>query len=440
MIFVVIVFTSRLLLILLVLSTGLLAASIFVLATGTQVLYPPEQLFSHAIIYLLALVAGYIFNVSHVKGLKRQGQEKAQFLKALGGSIAHEIRNPLNIISLANQDIQQHLKQYPHARAEVQEAIIKHIRTIDGVISNSTGMTTLLLGSMHGKELDTSDFVILSAAEEIQRLLDIYPFQAGEAERVSIQIKHDFCFAGSQMLFQYILFNLLKNAIYYFGQKASARISITITPTGVIYFRDTGVGIAADKIDQLFQDFMTADKVGGTGLGLSFCKRAMAAMQGNIVCQSELGNYTEFRLGFPVVDAQPQIKAEKIAQSNDTITLSKARRVLIIEDEPMAANILKRQLSKIEQLSIEIAADGAAAIAAITAQMPDMILTDLNLPDVAGKAWMAQLMAAFTSTKPIIIGISGDEVEPEIAAQLDVAVLKPIKRDDLFELIRRFFR
>ena len=71
-----------------------------------------------------------------------------------------------------------------------------------------------------------------------------------------------------------------------------------------VVFEDTGPGMAPEVLARLFQSFHTSGKVGGTGLGLSFCKRTMLAFGGDITCESELGRFTRFTLEFPPVAAE----------------------------------------------------------------------------------------------------------------------------------------
>ena len=68
--------------------------------------------------------------------------------------------------------------------------------------------------------------------------------------------------------------------------------------------RDTGPGIAADVIPKLFDSFYTSNEQGGTGLGLSYCKRTMTSLGGDIHCHSALGHYTAFVLSFPTLSKQ----------------------------------------------------------------------------------------------------------------------------------------
>ena len=118
-----------------------------------------------------------------------------------------------------------------------------------------------------------------------------------------LDIKNDFNFFGSDTLLFYTLFNLLKNSLYYLNSYPQSTITITIFSTkkeNILSFKDIGPGIEPDKLELLFQDFMTSNKKEGTGLGLSFCRKVMESFGGSIKCSSVLKEYTEFTLNFPV--------------------------------------------------------------------------------------------------------------------------------------------
>ena len=95
----------------------------------------------------------------------------------------------------------------------------------------------------------------------------------------------------------FVIFNLLKNSLYY---KSKIEIGTDAKPDGnYLYFKDYGPGIEKDKLALIFKSFFTSGKKDGTGLGLPFCKRIMTAFDGDIVCKSEIGEWTEFEMKFP---------------------------------------------------------------------------------------------------------------------------------------------
>ena len=113
----------------------------------------------------------------------------------------------------------------------------------------------------------------------------------------------DFTIMADPVMLKYVLYNLIKNALYYVKILPDATIVISLTAQQ-IEVRDTGPGIAADVIPKLFDSFYTSHEQGGTGLGLSYCKRTMTSLGGDIHCHSALGHYTAFVLSFPVLSKQ----------------------------------------------------------------------------------------------------------------------------------------
>ena len=116
-------------------------------------------------------------------------------------------------------------------------------------------------------------------------------------------------------MFKYILYNLIQNAIWFVKTIPDATISITIIPNAdgisAIEVLDTGPGIADELLLQVFDSFFTEGKIGGTGLSLSYCKRTMKAIGGDICCRSVLGEYTAFTLLFPRLSAQDAMSIDK---------------------------------------------------------------------------------------------------------------------------------
>jgi len=201
---------------------------------------------------------------------------------ALAGNLAHEVRNSLNVIAAVNQKSKDDISKYPHQTTQLQQSLLANSQKIDRVIESCSNITKLLLQNLKNEKIDASNFELLSITSEVKDALAEYPFQDHQQEKVSLSIINDFYFLGSKPLFRNVIHNLLNNALYYFKQKPSATVSIRIDSTpeaNILYFKDTGVGIPPEKIPTLFHDFMTSNKKGGTGLGLSFCARVIESFQ-----------------------------------------------------------------------------------------------------------------------------------------------------------------
>jgi signal transduction histidine kinase len=137
---------------------------------------------------------------------------------------------------------------------------------------------TLTLRQVNGNSLDASHFAPLSAALCVRKAVEEYAYENAEQRaRVSVRIDGDFMFQGEETACVLILFNPLKNALYYLPLHPQATITIAVenTPAHRILVRDTGPGIPPARLADLFEEFHSFGKAEGTGLGLAFCRRAM---------------------------------------------------------------------------------------------------------------------------------------------------------------------
>ncbi|MCG6451054.1 ATP-binding protein, partial [Vibrio parahaemolyticus] len=148
--------------------------------------------------------------------------------------------------------------------------------------------------------------------------------RALDRQAVTLNAINDFDYFGSETLLKFALYNLLKNAFYYQNSE-HFHIEVTLITRGqenLIIVRDNGVGIAPDRLDDIFKDFYTFGKNGSYGLGLPFCRKVMKSFGGNIRCASVLGEWTEFTLSFP------QYHSERV--SHIKLDLMKNKSVLYV--------------------------------------------------------------------------------------------------------------
>ncbi|MFT6106429.1 MAG: two-component system CAI-1 autoinducer sensor kinase/phosphatase CqsS [Rickettsiales bacterium] len=211
-------------------------------------------------------------------------QAKINNLKFLAGSIAHETRNPLSAIKSACELVKENLD----SAMELLDLIS---------ISSSRGLviSEIILRNISNEEIDKSKFMHISMGTIIEGAMREYAFESKEQKKlVNIDLTDDFDFFGDETLMIFVVFNLLKNSLYY-------RAQINIWLDGdkrCLYFKDDGIGMTKDKLEFIFDDFFTSDKKGGTGLGLPFCRRVMQDFGGDISVKSTLGEGAEFCLKF----------------------------------------------------------------------------------------------------------------------------------------------
>jgi len=286
------------------------------------------QVAEYLLLLPLALICGIVFIYTAKKGVRTQTRAKS--LEALGGSIAHELRNPLGSIHQSAYILIKKLHEITQSREKnrviISKKEIAEIEELLEIIDHSSVrgnmVIDMILSNIKDKEVDKSKFKVYKVSEVVEVAIKEFAF-AGSAERakLSSNLKDDFYFKGNENMFVFVLFNLLKNALYYLKTYPKSRITITSKKGNdgfnYLYFRDTGPGIPEYKLESIFESFMTSGKAEGTGLGLPFCRRVITAFDGKIVCNSKLGEYTEFTIFFPKLSKEDEERKEELIVKKD---------------------------------------------------------------------------------------------------------------------------
>lgn len=290
-------------------SLGILVYSIT--TTGLFILNPGEVNLSGVIAtFVAAFIIGSIF--AHNK--EKIQKEKLQTMQALAVDIAHELRTPLATINSTALGTKQYLPSlisaYESAKNanlqvdDIRPLQIKLLYTamddISAETNSSNNFINILLTNV-GQNINQSEFKVYSMNDCLDEALHRYPFHPEEKELIKWNSENDFNFLGDKLLTIHILFNLLKNAIYYV--KAANKGDIQIWLEGgekynKLHFRDSGKGIPANILPRVF-DMFFSKTYHGSGIGLAFCKTVMHSYGGKIECHSVEGEFTEFILSFP---------------------------------------------------------------------------------------------------------------------------------------------
>jgi len=249
--------------------------------------------------YITVLLAGAIFIYRREAAIN----EKFASIKALGTSIAHELRTPLGVISSGIRGMKK-LVQEDVGTNTGADNLEKFLRVADNIESETHYafvIIDMLLVRAGQSEIKKDDFAVCSIVDCIEGALDRYPFDVAEKKLISRKLNYDFNFNGNEMLILHVLFNLLKNSLYYI--KAAGKGEVLIwseegAKFNYLHFKDTGQGVLARDLPRIFERFFTRTPH-GTGIGLAFCKMVMESFGGDIVCRSKYGEYTEFVMSFP---------------------------------------------------------------------------------------------------------------------------------------------
>lgn len=339
---------------------------------------PPMYLAS-AITSILVVVVGAL---SHY-GQKRAELERMRRLYAgLAGSIAHEMRNPLMQVRHLLDSLESSLAAGAPAPVEVGQVI----RQGQDAVTRGLQGISLTLQQLNPNTCDPASLRHMSAAQCVRNAVDEFAYDGPlQRTRVRVDEVQDFVLNADEAALRMVLFNLLKNALYYLPTHPGMAVTVTVDGrdgANCIVVHDTGPGIPAERLPGLFEEFSSAGKSEGTGLGLAFCRRAMRAFGGDIGCESTPGAFTRFSLRFPAVPLA-QVEADRDDMLQWARLALAGRQILVVDDEA----VMRRATgAKLAAMGCEVdEADGAEqALERLRHAGYDLILMDINMPGLDG--------------------------------------------------------
>ncbi|MDK9755919.1 response regulator [Vibrio sp. D173a] len=345
--------------------------------------------------------------------------------RALANSIAHEMRNPLAQVQLQFEALKQHIEN--HAPVE---QIKLDIENGQAAIQRGRQLIDIILREVSDSSPEHEPIAMTSIHKAVDQAVSHYGFENEKIiERIRLPQHTDFVAKLNETLFNFVIFNLIRNAIYYFDSYPDSQIEIS-TKTGpyenTLIFRDTGPGIDETISHKIFDDFFSYQKSGGSGLGLGYCQRVMRSFGGRIECESKLGEFTEFHLYFPVVPNAPKADTLRTPYFNDwkqnkrsnehkvasNVQLdNQAPTVLIVDDKEVQRALVQMYLNQLGVNSLQ-ANNGENAVEVFKANHVDLILMDVQMPVMNG--FDASQRIKELSPQTPIIALSGESGEREL--------------------------
>lgn len=363
-------------------------------------------------------------------------EAKSRFL----ANMSHELRTPLTGVLgmaelLAETDV-----------SDRQRGMIDTIRT------SGEGLLTILNDILDLAKIEAGKMVVesqpYSPAEVIGRVEALFAPRAATADlALSVPITPELATprqGDSNRLLQ-ILTNLVGNAIKFTTEGSvtlQARIDPAPRPTLVITVTDTGIGMSADQLARVFEEFeqaetSTARRFGGTGLGLSITRRLVALMGGSIDMRSDVGKGTCVTLILPAPLATPSVPSTPEAPPAQRPTRSEGLRILVADDNQTNRRILETMLSGLGA-RVSLARDGHAACALFTTGAFDGLMLDISMPGLDGIETLTRIRAieAAAGTAPVpAVAVTANAMQHQVdayrVAGFDDHVAKPFRKESL---------
>jgi signal transduction histidine kinase/DNA-binding response OmpR family regulator len=377
-----------------------------------------------------------IQNARLFEQLEVASRHKSAFL----ANMSHELRTPLNAIIGYSEMLQE------DAADMAADGLVPDLQKINGA---GRHLLELINSILDLSKIEAGKMDLHLEPIELSRMIDDVialsgPLAERNANALTVSRTDDLGqMQGDLTKLRQVLFNLLSNACK-FTEKGKvhldARREASTEGDWIVFaVSDTGIGLTAEQLGRLFQEFSQADasttrKFGGTGLGLALSRRLARLMGGDIAVTSEPGHGSMFTVRLPV-DPRQQPPAEATNASAGV-----CGTVLVIDDEPVVRDLMQRFLTR-EGFRVLTAANGADGLRIAREQRPDAITLDVIMPGLDGWSVLSTLMSdeALADIPVIMLTIIDDQHTGYALGAADY-LTKPIDRTRLIATLAKYRR
>lgn len=361
-------------------------------------------------------------------------REKLAAMGSLLASVAHELNNPLSIVTMQADLLSVELKDV---------AVVERIKAISESAERCVRIVRQFLALARQNPPQRASVTLNAVVEEALALL-AYTLRVDNIE-VDQHLAPDLppLWADPNQLHQVVV-NLLTNAHQALRESpAPRRLTLTTHHDAArrlvsLEVADTGPGVPPELRERIFEPFFTTKPPGvGTGLGLPFCRGIIEGHGGSISVLGDADHGAVFRIELPVDTAVPAVAPAPIPKAQTPVN---GRAILVIDDEPGITGVLAYLLRR-DGHTVETAANGRLALDKLQQRTYDLILCDLRMPALDGPGFYRELEHSYPHLLQRVIFLTGDTLSPEARAFLEKVgvprLSKPFRAAEVRQLIQQ---
>jgi len=376
---------------------------------------------------------------------KNKAEDSDRLKSAFLANMSHEIRTPMNAI-LGFSDLLSTDEYSPEEKIEFIEMIKSSGRLLLNLINDIIDISKIEAGEL---KIQPSEFKLIDLMEEMSQGFRQQMDRNGKSH-VKLLLTHKeelktALITTDRLRLQQIMTNLLSNAMKFTLQGEIEFGALAINDSYEFFVRDTGIGIPEHKLDVVFERFRQADDshtrlFGGTGLGLAITKHLIALLDGKIWVESQENIGTAFYFTLPA-DSHAHSKINAIPKKDLSLPDFGGKTILVAEDVDTNFYLIKTMLNKLN-LNILHASNGLIALDLAVEHQPDLIIMDIQMPEMDGSEAFKQIRHQKLSMPVIAItafAMLGEERQ-YLDMGFDAYLSKPLSLDKLVDLLVVFLQ
>jgi signal transduction histidine kinase/DNA-binding response OmpR family regulator len=375
---------------------------------------------------------------------KESAEKLSRMKEEFMTNMSHEIRTPMNVIMGFTEQLMKpsvrDKEMYLMAIRRSSEHLLRLINDILDFSKIESGKLNIEAIGFYWRDILHDVYLLLKEKAETKGLQFNYRV-SGEIPEVIV---------GDPVRLKQVLINLIDNAIKFTNEGFVTILCEAENQTDKYLdlkftVKDTGIGINKNKSKEIFEEFSQADaattrKFGGSGLGLSICKKLVELQGGEINVQSIEGKGSEFSFFIPYKTGKENDLENECAIENIDVSELKGKKILVVDDEEFNRKLARIILEQ-NKVQVEEASGGKEALFMMQNKEYDLVLMDIQMPELNGLEAVREIRRDFKNADIPVIAVTAnarvEDKELYLAAGMSNYLSKPFKENELLTKVMK---